>query len=249
MKARIDLREGGLLNENGWTWSLHSLKLCLSLSCGLVFPPPPLYRGNWRWGEKAPGNLLKTLNFSPSVSCLSSCLVLGTVLSALQPSHLILRISSEAASLSLPPIYSVDDTFLQGYLQGNNRKCPAHDEGLVYDICCFHRAVFPNTLSKGNMCQMYLGEQTTSTPLHAKPLPYICYCCLSLLCTPTFNENPAQATPSNHHPLPLSAAQGENSGEKEIKISDTRPLLMFFLIFEETASQEPQFLYHVVKAQ
>lgn len=103
--------------------------------------------------ERMPQAIYLKLLTSLHLSCFSSCLVLHTVLGALQPSHLILPISSEKnIPLSTTHILSVDHTFLQGYLKGNSRKCPAHcpahGKCLVY-ICCFHRAVFPNTLSKG----------------------------------------------------------------------------------------------------
>lgn len=74
---------------------------------------------------------------------------------------------------------------------------------------------------------------------------------LSLPCHSCFNENPAQDKAPEHHPCPPSlpqATQGESSGDEKIKTSDTKPALPFPLKSDQTASQESQFLYHVVDA-
>lgn len=107
----INLREQGLLNENG---SLHSL----ILSCELVFFRfIPVFWGV-RGEERMPQAIYLKL-LSPSVSCWVSCLVLG---SSECPAAITsnLPLALEAGPLSLPSpqprIQSVDHIYLAQYL-------------------------------------------------------------------------------------------------------------------------------------
>ena len=82
MEAGLDLREGGLLNENGWRRVIAITQaMFVSVLWAYFSNLPLLYMGIG--GEERTPQAMYLKLFSPFVSCFSSCLVLDTVLSSL----------------------------------------------------------------------------------------------------------------------------------------------------------------------